>query len=172
MKHFADGHTEEIIEERPDVQGPERLAALLREHELEEYGEGAVIGGMWRCKCGVIGDALVEQDYHSGHLAKMLTAGGVSLPDSGDAPRLERCAACGVRHQGAPCAPLPGSIFAPDGLRARLERVADAALGFVIAESAVGESAPQYDALVKAVHLLGIARAALGSAPRETPEDR
>jgi len=28
MKHFADGHTEEIIEERPDVQGPERLAVL------------------------------------------------------------------------------------------------------------------------------------------------
>ena len=128
------------------VQGPERLAAML--DELSR----------------------VPPYRTNQEKAEWLLAHGVLLPDSGDAPRLERCAACGVRHQGAPCAPLPGSIFAPDGLRARLERVADAALGFVIAESAVGESAPQYDALVKAVHLLGIARAALGSAPRGTGE--
>jgi hypothetical protein len=52
-----------------------------------------------------------------------------------------------------------------DAFRASLEQVADAALDFVIAESAVGESGPQYDALVKAVRDLGVAR---GSAPRGT----
>ena len=80
MKHFADGHTEEIIEERPDVQGPERLAAQERLWALVTQWRAAAVS----CRTPPVREEIA---LLWDRVANELRA---ALPDSGTRPARHR----------------------------------------------------------------------------------
>ena len=147
-----------------------RIRALLAQMEDAAASQGSV-HAIYR----VVAPAVKE--------IRELLACGVSLPDAGDAPRAgvtDMCPECGglTTHWGTCSRWQPPS--APDGLRAALEQaVRDMERAHALLETLVSREGVSNDAANRIPHaqivLMGAAsslRAALGSAPRETSEER